>query len=120
MILGIANAFSGGVFLAIAFMHIFPEQTHSWECLQYIKSECGENTELSSRLNLPFVLLVTGYTLILIIDKVLFDTHAILGGHGDEEGHDHEHKDNDRGSVLRQSIAKVLRDSVAGGAGVDG
>ena len=25
MILGLANAFSGGVFLAIAFMHIFPE-----------------------------------------------------------------------------------------------
>jgi len=25
MVLGIANAFSGGVFLAIAFMHIMPE-----------------------------------------------------------------------------------------------
>ena len=31
-VLGVANAFSGGVFLAIALMHIMPEQSESWEC----------------------------------------------------------------------------------------
>ena len=29
-VLGIANAYSGGVFLAIALMHIMPEQSNSW------------------------------------------------------------------------------------------
>jgi len=29
-VLGIANAFSGGVFLAICLMHIMPEQTKSY------------------------------------------------------------------------------------------
>jgi hypothetical protein len=32
---------------------------------------------------LPFLLVVLGYTFILIIDKVLFDAHDILDGHGD-------------------------------------
>lgn len=29
-VLGIANAFSGGIFLAIALMHILPEQVEGW------------------------------------------------------------------------------------------
>jgi len=33
MVLGIANAFSGGVFVAIACMHIMPEQARAWECM---------------------------------------------------------------------------------------
>jgi solute carrier family 39 (zinc transporter), member 1/2/3 len=32
-ILGVANAFSGGVFLAIALMHVMPEQVESYEGL---------------------------------------------------------------------------------------
>lgn len=32
-VLGVANAFSGGVFLAIAVMHIMPEQASTWECI---------------------------------------------------------------------------------------
>ena len=32
-ILGIANAFAGGVFLAICLMHIMPEQTEAWSDL---------------------------------------------------------------------------------------
>ena len=65
-ILGVANAFSGGVFLAIALVHILPEQYESY-------------TELHvSDFPLPFVLLLVGYTLILMIDKVLFDTQVIL------------------------------------------
>lgn len=29
-ILGIANSFAGGVFLAIAFVHILPEENEAW------------------------------------------------------------------------------------------
>ena len=32
MIMGIANAFSGGVFVAICCLHIMPEQSMSWAC----------------------------------------------------------------------------------------
>ena len=30
-VLGIANAFTGGIFIAIALMHILPEQAEAWE-----------------------------------------------------------------------------------------
>ena len=33
---------------------------------------------------MPFFILVTGYVIMLIIDKVLFDTHVILGDHHGE------------------------------------
>jgi hypothetical protein len=46
---------------------------------------------------LPFVLVFAGYSFILIIDRVMFDSHALFEhGHGDEEkghGHDHEHEE---------------------------
>lgn len=70
--------------------------------MQYVKSLCGTDTSLADRLNIPFFLLVSGYTLILIIDKVLFDTHAILGHDGhDEEGEDAVGLGGGKGSILR-------------------
>ena len=57
-----------------------------------------------------------GYSFILIIDKVLFDTHAILGHDGDDHGHDEaENHGHNHGSMLRQSIAKVLSASQVSG-----
>ena len=109
MILGIANAFSGGVFVAIACLHIMPEQATAWACMQYIATDCGKDPSKSTRLPIPFLLLVAGYSFILIIDKVLFDTHAILGHDGEDHGHDEaENHGHNHGSMLRQSIAKVL------------
>ena len=61
-ILGIANSFAGGVFLAIAFLHIMPEQIEGWTELK------GEDA-----FPVPECLVFIGYTLILILDKVLFD-----------------------------------------------
>ena len=49
---------------------------------------------------------MAGYTIILIIDKVLFDTHAILGHDDHADGGD---------SQLRKSVASILRDSQVGG-----
>ena len=73
-ILSIANAFSGGVFFAIAIMHIMPEQTEAYADLK--KDE-------KDPYPLPFLLFIVGYTIILIIDKVLFDSHIIFDGSGD-------------------------------------
>jgi hypothetical protein len=42
---------------------------------------------------LPFVLVFCGYSFILLIDRVMFDSHALFEHeHGDEgHGHDKEH-----------------------------
>mmetsp|Transcript_17402 Transcript_17402/g.19530 ORF Transcript_17402/g.19530 Transcript_17402/m.19530 type:complete len:367 (+) Transcript_17402:36-1136(+) len=81
----IANAFSGGVFLAIAIMHILPEVSESyneWKGEEHEEHEEEEHEEEEEHqhdhsLSLPFVLVFVGYALILLIDKVLFDTHNL-------------------------------------------
>ena len=78
LILGIANAFSGGVFLAIAFMHIMPEEIEDY-------NELMKEENVEDPFPLPYLLLFIGYTFILVIDRVLFDAHSAFDGHGDEE-----------------------------------
>mmetsp|Transcript_22728 Transcript_22728/g.16097 ORF Transcript_22728/g.16097 Transcript_22728/m.16097 type:complete len:131 (-) Transcript_22728:280-672(-) len=65
--LGIANAFSGGVFIAIAFVHILPESAEGYADLK------GDDA-----FPLPYLLFFCGYSLILLLDKVMFDTHALF------------------------------------------
>ena len=72
--MGIANAFAGGVFLGIALMHITPEGIENWDELRGPKDKIFP---------LPEFLLLAGYTIILIVDKVLFDTHALFEAAGD-------------------------------------
>ena len=93
-ILGIANSFAGGVFLAIALCHIMPESIETWNGLSVnthpeTNSE-GEVEEVENEkiFPLPELLVFFGYTIILIIDKVLFDTHALFVN--DEHGHHHD------------------------------
>ena len=66
-ILGVANAFAGGVFIAIAFVHILPEAADGYAELE------GDDA-----FPLPYVLFFVGYAIILLIDKVMFDTHALF------------------------------------------
>jgi zinc transporter ZupT len=68
-ILGIANSFAAGVFLAIAFVHILPEEAGNWAEL---------HPDADNLFPLPYFLMFCGYTMILILDKVLFDTHALF------------------------------------------
>lgn len=82
-ILGIANSFAGGVFLAIAFMHITPEMIEDWNSMPL-------NQGNEKIFPLPELLIFTGYTIILIIDKVLFDTHALFAHDDHEGGHAHD------------------------------
>ena len=48
--------------------------------------------------------MLCGYTLILLVDKVAFDTHATFGNHehGEEHGHNHS---SDATPVRRASLA---------------
>ena len=70
--LSLANAFSGGVFLTLAFGHLIPECIHGFH---------GYN-EVT-----PFMLVLGGYLLIFFVEKVAFDTHDLL--HVMEHEHDH-------------------------------
>ena len=62
-VMGLANAFSGGVFLAIAMMHVLPEQASNYVALY------------PDAFPLPYLLMVCGYALILLIDRILFNAH---------------------------------------------
>ena len=74
-ILGIANSFASGVFIAIAIVHILPEEAGNWASL---------NPETEDPFPLPYFLMFCGYCIILIIDKVMFDTHSLFE-HDDDD-----------------------------------
>ena len=98
-VLGIANAFAGGVFLAIALMHIMPEQIAAWDEL---KAEQGVDEPFP----MAELLCLLGYTTILLIDKVMFDTSALFdedNGHGDL----HDPADRKLEVNMRASMAKA-------------
>lgn len=72
--LSLANAFSGGVFLTLAFGHLIPECIHGFH---------GYN-EVT-----PFMLVLGGYLLIFFVEKVAFDTHDLLHVMEHDHGEDH-------------------------------
>lgn len=92
--LSLANAFSGGVFLSLAFGHLIPECVHGFPAGEYNEA-------------LPYMLVLSGYLLIFFVEKVAFDAHGLM--HAGEEGHDsHGHHTHDKkedktnGEVARQ------------------
>jgi zinc transporter ZupT len=68
-ILGIANSFAAGVFIAIAIVHILPEEAALWEEIY---------PDAENLFPLPYFLMFCGYTLILILDRVAFDSKSLL------------------------------------------
>jgi zinc transporter 1/2/3 len=101
--LSLANAFSGGVFLALAFGHLIPE------CLHGFPSDWNETA--------PFYLVLAGYLLIFFVEKVAFDAHDMLhdmqsGGGGGHAHGQHEHADpvvmnNGDGADITATIVPV-------------
>jgi len=61
LVLSLANAFSGGIFLCLAFGHMIPECIHAFE---------------DSSAVLPCMMVLSGYLLIFFIEKVAFDAHS--------------------------------------------
>ena len=65
--------------MAIALMHVLPEEIESWAAYS------GNPEKVFP---LPEVLAFSGYTIILVLDKVLFDTHALFDHNDDShDGH---------------------------------
>ena len=85
--LSISNAFSGGLFLGIGLFHVLPESAEMLESL----------TEAPIAYFCAFL----SYALILFVEKVAFNGHALLHGH--EHGHVHVHNviDNSRFTLAK-------------------
>jgi zinc transporter 1/2/3 len=62
---GIANAFAGGIFLAVGLLHMLPES-----------EEAIHAAFPDSHLPLAFLLAILGYALILLLEKVACNAHA--------------------------------------------
>ena len=105
--MSLANSFSGGLFLAIALVHILPDVVKEYDEYTHVHEDPVNGTislqgmprlthggDEAEPFPLPFVLVFAGYTFILLVDKVMFDSHALFdhghGGHGHGHGHDHK------------------------------
>lgn len=95
--LSLANAFSGGVFLSLAFGHLIPECVHGFEGFNEVT---------------PYLLVLSGYLLIFFVEKVAFDAHEIMH----EMEHAQEHKangDGDANTVSSGRSAVILLGALA-------
>merc|ERR1712238_472995 len=86
--LSLANAFSGGVFLSLAFGHLIPECVHGFSTA--LASNSGSLSAAATNLNeaAPYMLVLSGYLLIFFVEKVAFDAHGAL--HAMEHAQDHQ------------------------------
>ena len=91
-LIGIANSFSGGIFLCVALLHLLPESAEIFE--EYFDDQATNNQDGTPRpkhFPFSFLLAFVGYTIILIIEKVIFDSHT----HLDADDDDDEGENND-------------------------
>jgi len=100
--LSIANAFSGGVFLSLAFGHLIPECIHGFAAIKSLPEET------------PFLLVLAGYLLIFFVEKVAFDAHEILHEmQGDDRHHSHSHHNHNHGAVENHDGEKAKMNGTA-------
>ena len=79
-VLGFAQAFACGIFLAICLIHILPEQSDVWT-RRTVDRE-GPDAKIFP---LAEMMTFAGYVVILVLDKVLFDSHALFDQHEDHD-----------------------------------
>jgi len=90
--LSLANAFSGGVFLTLAFGHLIPECVNGF-------NELGTNEAL------PYMIVLGGYLLIFFVEKVAFDTGGLLQNENDAKD---ENGSSDSSSAHSTSRSAVI------------
>jgi len=89
--LSIANAFSGGVFLSLAFGHLIPECVHGFE---------GMNEAL------PYMIVLSGYLLIFFVEKVAFDAHGLMHNIGPADQDHHSHDNGNANVSVKEAVEK--------------
>ncbi len=111
-VIGIANAFSGGIFLCVALLHLLPESTEIFSeyferrvaNLNTIKifnttnnlyeiENTSNETEDVKKFPVSYLLAFIGYTIILMIEKIIFDTHEPIQDEEEEDQDEDEEKD---------------------------
>eukprot|EP00549_Striatella_unipunctata_P023298 CAMPEP_0118682516 /NCGR_PEP_ID=MMETSP0800-20121206/5526_1 /TAXON_ID=210618 ORGANISM="Striatella unipunctata, Strain CCMP2910" /NCGR_SAMPLE_ID=MMETSP0800 /ASSEMBLY_ACC=CAM_ASM_000638 /LENGTH=318 /DNA_ID=CAMNT_0006578909 /DNA_START=310 /DNA_END=1266 /DNA_ORIENTATION=+ len=90
--LAIANNFSAGVFLSMAFAHLIPECVHGFSRLEKLPTF------------LSYWMVLVGYLIIFFVEKVAFDPHAMLHHqHTDDHHHHHHSEEKDDKATLKQA-----------------
>ena len=111
LILGIANSFACGLFLAISLIHITPECKEDWDALSINTHDLPQYPGLDPQPNekifpLPEVMVFVGYTIILIMDKVLFDTKSLFENNQVEDPAKVKLETNLRASMIKNQAAQ--------------
>jgi len=107
--LSIANAFSGGVFLSLAFGHLIPECVEGFHGVKSSSSGTVGSSILSNEA-LPYMIVLSGYLLIFFVEKVAFDAHDIMhemesGGNSSHDSHTNK-KEKKNGAPLPSLTTK--------------
>jgi zinc transporter 1/2/3 len=85
--LGIANAFSGGLFMGIGLFHLLPEAQENFD--SYYSNPEFQGSFFSSQ-PLSYYIAFISYSLILFLEKVAFNSHSLTAHtHGEEGIHIH-------------------------------
>ena len=90
--LSLANAFSGGVFLSLAFGHLIPECVSGFQnFFAQLDTSSAKTQSLGQSIlrneAVPYMLVLSGYLLIFFVEKVAFDADGAL--HQLEHAKDH-------------------------------
>lgn len=128
--LSLMNCFAGGVFLAMAFIHILPESVEQYnEAMKEAEEPAAAAATVATKNStaaavvdehdheehgahvfpLPYLLFFVGYMMVLLIDRVLAGEHGHSHGAGGHSDHDHAEKDfasTDRKLVISPDTEK--------------
>ena len=63
-LLSYLNCFSGGIFLALALVHMLPESVESYDAW-------GQENGYEKLFPLPYVMMFSGYMIVLCLDRVI-------------------------------------------------
>ena len=104
-LLGLANAFSGGLFMGIGLFHLLPEAGENFE--KYYLTPEGKNSFIYGQ-PLSFFIAFISYSLILFLEKVAFNSHALTSHTHDHEHnnevHEHMHKHFNNNNELNEPL----------------
>ena len=104
-LLGLANAFSGGLFMGIGLFHLLPEAGENFE--KYYTTPAGKSSFIFGQPMSYFIAFIS-YSLILFLEKVAFNSHALTSHthiHEDNEVHEHMHKHfNNNNNDLKEPL----------------
>ena len=73
-VIGFANSFSGGLFIGIGLFHLLPEASEIFE--KYFSTAAGQASIFYNK-PLAYFIAFFSYSLILFVEKVAFDSHAL-------------------------------------------